>query len=174
VYPRWLPTGTLRFMKELARSLAPRAAALLTEYESTPDNQPSWFDNHYECGIDFALLAAFAKQIGLDATVLDLSTLIGFDADTPLLTVDMFTARHTMTFKVPRVAELARLPSPLPVAAYSRDTFAEAVAPHLGSARLASLLKDLADYFHPLHAAAFDTKNPTTWTYKAMLLRQSR
>ena len=172
-YPYWLPTGTLRFMKELRKSLSPDATAILTEYESTADNQPTWFDNHYECGIDFGLLQAFADQIGLKATLFDMSGIIGFDPMTPLLTMDIFTARHTMTFKVPRVADLARLPLPLPVAAYSKETLAEALKSHLEPQRVASLLQDLTDYFHPISARGFDTKNPTTWTYKVLLLRRS-
>lgn len=170
-FPYYLPIGTLRFLRELKACLQPAAVVIVTEYERTSLNQPSWFDNHYECGIDFNLAAEFAGQLGFDTELLDVSAIIGFDDRTPLLTMDMFTMADKLAREVPQLADLAMLPAGLPVAAYSRQTFADIVGPHIGGERLEQLMRGLDGYFQPISAVGFDRKNPTTWSYKAMILR---
>jgi hypothetical protein len=171
VYPYYLPTGTLRFFRGLKACLKPSAVAIVTEYEKTPLNQPSWFENHYEYGIDFNLVVSFAQQVGFRTELLDVASIIGFDVRTPLLTIDMFTMKDDLVAQVPAIADLTRLPTSFPVAAYSKQTFAETVRPYIGGERLHRLMQDLDPYFQPINAAGFDRKNPATWWYKALLLR---
>jgi hypothetical protein len=85
--------------------------------------------------------------------------------------MDMFTMTDRLGREVPRLADLARLPMPLPVAAYSRRTFADTVRPYIASELLEELMRDLDRYFQPIDAASFDRKNPTTWAYNALLLK---
>ena len=171
-FPYYLPTGSLRFLRELKACLRPSAVAIVTEYERTSLNQPSWFDSHYECGIDFELVSSFAHQIGLNPEVLDVPTLIGFDDHTPLLTVDMFTMKDKLITQVPRIADLSRMLTSLPVAAYSKEMFIETLRPHVGGEWLDQMLQDLDPYFQPIDLPGFDRKNPTTWSYKGLLLTQ--
>lgn len=83
----------------------------------------------------------------------------------------MFTMKDDLAAQVPAIADLTRLPTSLPVAAYSKQTFAETVRPYIGGERLHRLMQDLDPYFQPINAAGFDRKNPATWWYKALLLR---
>lgn len=170
----YLHVGTFLFLRQISESLEPGGTAVITEYAATKYNQPSFFRNHYECGIDFDQLVLYANRLDFDVSLVDIENILGFSKDQEFLTVDIFTSQDRLARKIPQVARLWTARNALPVLAYTRDSFQKMLeSDHMGLKSEASeLLKALAGCFHSIHSRKFDHKNPTTWGYKCLLLKK--
>ena len=169
--PWYLHIGALRFLRSLFGLLTEGSSAAVLEYEATSSNQPSWFDNHYECGISFDQLEAYCREVGFHTQVADLEEILGCSPE--LLTVDVFTRQQHLVREIPQIVKLWTGKASLPVRAYSRKELGQALAgEQLGLAPTDSkaLLRALDNRFFPLSDPRFDSKNPTTWEYKCLLL----
>jgi hypothetical protein len=172
----YLHIGTLLFLRSIAESLEAGSTAVITEYAATKYNQPSFFQNHYECGIDFDQLVLYAERLDFDVSIVDIENVLGISHDQEFLTVDIYTSQDRLARKIPQVARLWTARNVLPVLAYTRESFQQMLeSEHMGfNPREASdMSAALAGCFHSIHSRKFDHKNPTTWGYKCLLLKKS-
>ena len=167
--------GALSFLRELSAVLAPESTAVILEYGSTPTNQPSWFGDHFECGISFKQLASYASRLGLEWELATIDEILDLPGQHELLTMDVFTSQERVAREHPGALPLWQAKSDLPVLAYTRDCLAETLSSEemgLSQRQVTSVLSALDDSFCSIHDKRFDTKNPTTWSYEALLLRK--
>lgn len=170
----YLHLGALQFIKSLRDCLSSDSIVMISEYMATSLNQPSWFDNHYECGINFAQICRFAQSIGFTVEEYDVTDVVGFDTSTQLLSMDFFTMRDTMAISCPMSTRLWQTKDGFPVGAYTKDMVREKLSVTMSEDEASSVLGQLADYFHPIDSLRFDSKNPTTWNYRYLLLRPQK
>jgi len=167
--------GSLLLLRELSTLLSPPGTAAILEYDASKLNQPSWFDNHFECGIDFLQLSAYARRLDLAVDVHGIDEILGIPAGQRFITIDMFTRSARLAREVPSIVDLWRSGISVPVLAYTEEAFAsELECPRYGlnEQRRLRLLRDLKPYFFSLHDPRFDSKNPKTWSYKCLVLRK--
>lgn len=173
----YLHIGTLLFLREISKCLEPEAVAVITEYAATDLNQPSPFGGHYECGIDFDQISAYAIRLDFEVEVVDIEEVLGISRDQEFLSMDVFTSQDRLAREVPQSVRIWQGEKRLPVLAYTRDSLREALCSPdigLGPAEVNTVVKSLEKYFHPIHDPRFDHKNPTTWGYKCLILRKKK
>jgi hypothetical protein len=173
--PGFFHVGTHLLLRELAAMLEPDATAALLEYSATPLNQPSWFDTHFECGIEFRQVEAYAKRLGFRTELVDIEDVLGITAGAEFLTMDVFTRQDRIAVELPSITRLWRARAPLEVLAYTRDSLREALGPgglDLSTEDVNELTRTLDRRFFSIHNPHFDSKNPTTWGYKCLLLKK--
>jgi SAM-dependent methyltransferase len=170
----YLHVGSLLFIRELAKVLQNESTAAILEYAATPLNQPSWFDNHFECGIDFNQLEQYARRLGFTTEVVDIESILGLSREQPFLTIDVFTRQDRLARMKPAVVPMWRTDKPLEVRAYTSESLSGGMdeiglTENTGKAKV---LEALQDCFFSIHDTSFDTKNPATWGYKCLLLKK--
>lgn len=167
--------GTCLFLREISKALTYGGIAVINEYAATKLNQPSLFENHYECGIDFAQISTYAKRLGFEVEIADIEEVLGISKNQQFLSVDVFTMQDRLAKMVPASVKIWKAKNPLPILAYTRDSLRETLtSDYIGlSINETNALVDALDgYFHSIHNPRFDHKNPTTWGYKCLLLRK--
>jgi hypothetical protein len=172
----FLHIGTLLFLREIAASLKPGSTAALLEYSATSHNQPSWFETHFECGIDFDQIEAYALRLGFATRQVNIEEILGLDPGAEFLSIDVFTRQKAIAVEIPGVVKLWDSERELDVLAYTRESLREALGTGgmgFGRNAVESLMENLESAFYSLHDPRFDTKNPTTWGYKCLLLEKS-
>jgi len=171
----YLHIGTLLFLRQLSICLESGGVALILEYAATPLNQPSFFQNHYECGIDFNQVASYARRLGFAVDLVDIEQILGIARDQEFLSVDVFTSQDRVALKTPRSVKLWQARKPLPVLAYTRSSFSDILAsPEMGFTddEANDIVESLEGHFHSVHDPRFDSRNPTTWGYRCLILRK--
>lgn len=171
--PYYLHYGALEFIQSLYSCLSSNGVAMISEYTATEQNQPSWFDNHYECGIDFGQIKRFTDYLGFDVEEFDVADVIGLDASTELLSMDFFTMRDAMAIQCPSSMRLWQLSDGFPVRAYSRDSVRSIISSEYDSKLTDNIMSQIDEYFFTIDEVGFDNKNPTTWHYKYLILKKS-
>lgn len=171
--PYYMHFGALEFIQSLYACLSNNGVAMISEYTATDHNQPSWFDNHYECGIDFGQIKRFADYLGFDVEEFDVADVIGLDTSTEFLSMDFFTMRDAMAVQCPSSMRLWQLSDGFPVRAYTRDSIKSIISSEYGSELTDQIMSQVNEYFFPIDEIGFDSKNPTTWHYKYLLLKKS-
>ncbi len=170
--PFYLHVGSGRFLRDVHRILRPGAAALIMEYGATLLNCISDFGDHFECGITFSHLMALAEDIGFDCQLLEMSQVIGLDPAARFLSIDFFTRLRLMVHRVPTLLKLGREGQLLTTRAYTYSELQQELERRLGVQQSVEAARTFEPYFFSLYDSRFDTKNPDTWAYKAMLLRK--
>lgn len=150
-------TGALRFVGEIARVLAPKGCAVLTEYgELDAPVRPAEALDHAEHTIRYDRLLAHARRAGLDASLETVGEFVGFDQSTRVLYADLI-----------HMAELRALARAfgrdLEILAYTPEMLAEALGGALEMSRLGNLS------FAPLRACEAFGLAPDV--FKALILR---
>jgi hypothetical protein len=149
---------------------------VVLEYSATHQNQPSWFHDHYECGVDFGQLAGYASRLGLACEVVPIDNILHLSSDHLFLTMDVFTSQDQVAREHPGAVGLWQGNKPLSVLAYTKDDLRAALMSErvgLKEDQVGVVMRALHDSFYSIHDQRFDTKNPTTWSYSALLLRKS-
>lgn len=130
--------GALRFLIEIHRVLKLGGAAILTEF-GHPYAYPSEADHldHPEVSIHFGMLIRVAQQLGFHATLVPIPDLIPFNLSLPSI-----ASTRTYWRNLRHLVGLHG--ATLPKIAYTPDSFADQLAPHLSAASIH------AKHFHPL------------------------
>jgi SAM-dependent methyltransferase len=167
--------GTVLFLRQISMTLAYGGTAVISEYTATKLNQPSLFGNHYECGIDFPQISAYAERLGFEVEIVDIEKILDISCNQQFLSVDIFTIQDKLAKKVPMSVKLWKAKNQLPVLAYTRNSLKSTlVSDYMGfsTSEANTLIEALDGIFYSIHDPRFDHKNPTTWGYKCMLLRK--
>ena len=111
--PRLFNLGAWRLVEAVARLLAPGGAAYVSEFGAIDENptETSQLD-HPEVSIHFGELAAVARGLGLEAEVVPMDELLGFDLGTRWLSRGSFEALRGL---VPQLEARAWTPETLPL-----------------------------------------------------------
>lgn len=130
--------GALRFLIDIDRVLKPGGAAIVTEF-GHPYAYPREADHldHPEVSIHFRLLIRVAQHLGFHATLVPLPDLLPF-----ALTLPSIASTRTYWRNLRHLASLHG--ATLPKIAYTPDSFADQLAPHLSADTIH------AKHFHPL------------------------